>query len=145
MLSGAHCYRNSHQRCSMKKGVLRNFAKFTYARTSFLIELQTEACNFVNKETLVQLFYCEFCEISKKTLFTEHVWATASVYSVITSRFPRPTTVIAIKLNTFYLRIKRAWSIYLVIKEKTNNIFKVKIFRLLPLSIQSFFVQIINI
>ena len=29
-------------------------------------------------ETLAQVFSCEFCEISKNTFFTEHVWATAS-------------------------------------------------------------------
>ena len=27
------------------------------------------ACNFIKKETLVQVFSCEFCEISKKTFF----------------------------------------------------------------------------
>ena len=34
-------------------------------------------CNFFKKETLTQVFSCEFCEISKNTFFTEHVWATA--------------------------------------------------------------------
>ena len=27
------------------------------------------ACNFIKKETLAQVFFCEFCEISKKTGF----------------------------------------------------------------------------
>ena len=27
------------------------------------------ACNFIKKETLAQIFSCEFCEISKKTFF----------------------------------------------------------------------------
>ena len=31
------------------------------------------------QETLVQVFSCEFCEISKNTFFTEHFWATAFV------------------------------------------------------------------
>ena len=35
------------------------------------------ACNFIKKETLAQVFSCKFCEISKNTFFTEHVWATA--------------------------------------------------------------------
>ena len=35
------------------------------------------ACNFIKKETLVQVFSCEFCEISKTAFFKEHVWATA--------------------------------------------------------------------
>ena len=35
-------------------------------------------CNFIKKETLAQVFSCEFCEISKDTFFTEHLRATAS-------------------------------------------------------------------
>ena len=40
--------RSSHQRCSVRKGVLRNFAKFTgthFARVSFLIKLQASVTN----------------------------------------------------------------------------------------------------
>ena len=32
----------------------------------------------MKKETLAQVFSCEFCEISKNTVFTEHLWTTAS-------------------------------------------------------------------
>ena len=32
----------------------------------------------MKKETLAQVFFCEFCEISKNTSFTEHLWTTAS-------------------------------------------------------------------
>ena len=28
---------------------------------------RSEACNFIKKQTLAQMFSCEFCEISKKT------------------------------------------------------------------------------
>ena len=38
----------------------------------------TCACNFIKKETLAQVFSREFCEISKNTFFTEHLWTTAS-------------------------------------------------------------------
>ena len=38
----------------------------------------TCASNFIKKETLAQVFSCEFCEISKSTFFTENLWATAS-------------------------------------------------------------------
>ena len=51
--------RSSHQRCSVTKAVLRNFTKFTGK--------QAEACNFIKKEALAQVFSCEFCEISKNT------------------------------------------------------------------------------
>ena len=38
-----------------------------------------QACNFIKKEALAQVFSCEFCEISKNTFFTEHLWATAPI------------------------------------------------------------------
>ena len=60
-------FRSSHRRCSVRKGILRSFAKFTGKRlcqASFLINLQVEACNFIKKVTLAQAFPCEFCEIS---------------------------------------------------------------------------------
>ena len=34
--------------------------------------------NFIKKETLAQMFSCEFCEISKNTFFTEHLWTATS-------------------------------------------------------------------
>ena len=40
---------------------------------------EMQAYNFIKKETQAQVFSCEFCEISKNTSFTEHLWATASV------------------------------------------------------------------
>ena len=56
--------------CSVKKLFLKIFQSSqenTCARVSFLIKLQAEACNFIKKETLVQVFSCEFWEISKNT------------------------------------------------------------------------------
>ena len=38
----------------------------------------SQACNFIKVESLANVFSCEICEISKNTLFTEHVWTTAS-------------------------------------------------------------------
>ena len=35
-------------------------------------------CNFIKKETLAQLFSCEFWEIFKNTFFIEHIPVTAS-------------------------------------------------------------------
>ena len=35
----------------------------------------------IKKETLAQVFSCEFCEISQNTFFTEHLWTTASISS----------------------------------------------------------------
>ena len=39
-----------------------------------------ETCNFIKKETLSQVFSCEFCEVSKKTFFIENLRETASKY-----------------------------------------------------------------
>ena len=49
--------------------ILQNSLGTTCARASFLIKLQVSACNFITKEALVQVFYYEFCEISKNTYF----------------------------------------------------------------------------
>ena len=63
------------QRCSAKKGVLRNFVKFTrkYLCQSLFFNKVAGPCNFMKKETLAQVLSCEFCEISKSTFFTEHL------------------------------------------------------------------------
>ena len=71
---------SNHRRCSVRKAVLRcshNAQHNNCARVPFLIKLQ--ACSFIKKETLSQVFSCEFCGISKKTFFTEHLWTTASI------------------------------------------------------------------
>ena len=49
---------------------------------------------FNKKETVAEVFYCEFCEISKNTFFTEHLWATASVFAVLSLLFTFLLTVV---------------------------------------------------
>ena len=46
------------------------------------LETRAQAYNFIKKETLAQMFSCEFCEISKNTFFTEHLRTTASASTV---------------------------------------------------------------
>ena len=58
--------RSSHQRCSVKKGVLRNFAKFT------------------GKRLCQSLFFKKVAGGAFFTFFTEHVWATASFLYILT-------------------------------------------------------------
>ena len=58
--------------------ILQNSQENICVRVSFLIKLLALACNFIEKETLAQMFSCEFCE-TVSTFFTEHLWATASV------------------------------------------------------------------
>ena len=38
--------------------------------------LLTVACNIYKKETLAQLFSCEFCKTFRNTFFTEYIWKT---------------------------------------------------------------------
>ena len=76
-------YRGRHSRPEVfcKKGVLRNFAQF--------IGLRSQACNFIKIETLAQVFFSEFCEISKNTFSyrTPPVAASAEVYSEPCQKF----------------------------------------------------------
>ena len=85
-------YRSSHWKCFIRKGVLRNFAKFTGKHLSQSVffnkvarlrpaSCTPQACNFIKKETLAQVFSCEICEISKNIFFTEQLWVAASVPS----------------------------------------------------------------
>ena len=46
----------------------------------FIIIIKSQACNFIKKETLAQMFSCEFCQISNNAFFTEHLRTTTSGY-----------------------------------------------------------------
>ena len=82
----ADTFRSSHRRCSTKIGVPKNFAKFTgkHCVSLFLNKVPgLKACNFIKKETLAQVFSCEFCETLKNTFFMEHFRTTASVHYLL--------------------------------------------------------------
>ena len=53
--------RSSHRRCILRKDTHRYFAKFT----------GKHLCLFIKKESLEEVFSCEFCEISNNTFFIE--------------------------------------------------------------------------
>ena len=58
------------QRCSVKNVFLKtsqNSQENIFASVSFSIKLHAKACNFIKKETEIQVFYCKFCEIFKDT------------------------------------------------------------------------------
>ena len=61
-----------------KKGVLKNFAKFTRKHLCLSL-LQAEAYSFIKKETLAQVFSCEFYKIFKNTFLAEHLRMNAPV------------------------------------------------------------------
>ena len=64
-------YRSSRPDVFCKKGVLRNFAKYTGKHLCQSL--------FFNKEALAQGFSCEFCEIFKNNFFYRTPLVTASV------------------------------------------------------------------
>ena len=62
-------------RCSLKKvlqKISENPQENTSARVSSFIKFQADPCNFI-KETLAQVFSCEFCEILRTLFFIEHI------------------------------------------------------------------------
>ena len=69
-------YRSTPPEVVSKKGVLRNFAKFEgkhLCQGLFLSKV-----GGLLKESLAQVFSCEFCEISKNIFFTENLRTTTS-------------------------------------------------------------------
>ena len=82
------------QWCSVKKvfwEISQNSQKNPCARVSFSTKLQ--ASNFIRKETLAQVFSCEFCEISKNTFSYRTPPVAASVKATHTNN----------KINSNYL------------------------------------------
>ena len=53
--------------------ISQNSQENTWVRVSFLIKVQASVCNFIKNKTLAEVFFCEFCEISKNTFFTEYL------------------------------------------------------------------------
>ena len=64
------------------RGVLKNFAKFTGKRLCQSIFFNKVAdlrpADFIKRETVVQVFSCEFCEIFKNIFFYRTPLVTAS-------------------------------------------------------------------
>ena len=73
--------RHSRTKVLCKKGVLRNFTKFT--------GFMPQACNFIKTETLAQVFSIQFFDFSKNIFSygTPPVTASAEVYSEPCQKF----------------------------------------------------------
>ena len=56
----------SDQRCSLKKGVHKDFSNFTGTQLSDFFE-RPQACNFIKKETLDRCFPVKFAKPLRKT------------------------------------------------------------------------------
>ena len=56
-------FKSSHQRCSVRKDILSDFAKFKGKHLCQSLRPAAEACNFIIKETLAQVFsYVSFAK-----------------------------------------------------------------------------------
>ena len=76
MLKNIEIDRSSHQRCSIKKAILkifRNIHRKHLCWSLFLIKLQTLLPTTYEKETSTQVFPCEYCENLNSTYFEEHL------------------------------------------------------------------------
>ena len=81
-------YRSSHRGCSIKKGVLENFAKLTgkhLCQSLFFNKVVGLRPPTLFKKILAQVFSCEFYEISKNTFFYRTLPVAVSADSI---RFP---------------------------------------------------------
>ena len=61
-----------------KKDVFKTFIKFTGKHLCRSLIFNKEAFNFIEKETPILVFSCEFCENINNTFFTNHLWTIAS-------------------------------------------------------------------
>ena len=52
--------------------ISQNSQEKNCVRVSFLIKLQAQASHFIKQETLTQVFWCEYSEISDNPFLTEH-------------------------------------------------------------------------
>ena len=73
-------------RCSVKKVCLGILQK---SWENNCLRVRPQACNFIKKETMAQVFSCEFCKISKNTFFIEHFWRTVFVLHLRFTMFRR--------------------------------------------------------
>ena len=76
-ISGITC-RGSHRRCSVRKNVLKNFAKFAgkhLCQSLFFNKVtRLRPATLLKKGLWHRCFPMNFCKISKNNFFTEHLW-----------------------------------------------------------------------
>ena len=67
----------------MKKAVLKTFPIFTGKQlcwSLFFHKFASQVCNFIEKESLTQMFSDEYCANFKKTYFEEHLRTAVSEF-----------------------------------------------------------------
>ena len=107
------------QKVSVRKGVLRNFAKLTgkdLYKSLFYNKVAGEICNFIIKETLAQCFPVNFAKFLRTTFYIEHLWwLLLSVFTTIAAvsslLFSQKFSIIDIWIRLNTLGSKYAWDI----------------------------------
>ena len=65
-----------------------------------------KSCNFTKKDTLAQMLFCEFSEISRNNFFVEHIRATAFGLSFVTPRKKSEGTSLVKFLRSCHFNVK---------------------------------------
>ena len=117
-------FRNSRRRCSVRKTVLRNFAKFTgkhlCQRVSFLMKLQASGLQLYEKRNSGKGVFLLILRISKNTFFTEQLWSTASVLSRCQSTFQTISSEISMTLQKNKIKIITSLKIITTYENKAS-------------------------
>ena len=69
--------KSSHRICSVRKGVLRNFAKFTgkhLCHSLFFNKVASKVCNFIEKRLWHRCFPVTFTKFLRTPFLTEHLF-----------------------------------------------------------------------
>ena len=69
--SCSYKFRKTHIKTPVPESLFNKVAGLSPA--TLLKKRLCESCNFIQKDTLAQVFSCEFCKIFKNTFFTEHL------------------------------------------------------------------------
>ena len=106
-----------------EKSVLRNFAKFVrkhLCQSVFFNKVAGAACNFIKRETLAQVFSCEFCKISKNTFFYRTPPVAASLFCK--TKILRWSSSL-ISLPNFWEQWRSSWFVITTKNDYTSSIF----------------------
>ena len=106
--------RSSHPEMFCKKGVLKDFAKFTTPKSA----------TFLKKKTLAQVFSCEFYKIFKNIFFIQNISGgpPASVDTLENSFYKEPKIFIKLIYGLYISSLVKFYAFYLVFPIiKRNN------------------------
>ena len=104
-LTPSTIYKSSHRRCSVRKGVLRNFAKLTgkhVCQSLFFSSFRPEACSFIKKGLWHRCFPVNFVKFLR-TPFLQNTSGRLLLHLII--HHSQSTIIVLV--------IKRSWSLSL--------------------------------